>query len=149
MVRADQTSATRRAGTAVRPSYGWGSPLLYRAQRTRRGPADTEIVVPSALMASSERVRGDRPPSTVSMITGHASSVVANRASTLLEGISRSWYATAPSTKISVFSPGLRAQRPTSALLQSRLADVRDEELVVRVEFRTHVVRASWRAVRR
>ncbi|MBA3235251.1 MAG: PD-(D/E)XK nuclease family protein [Chloroflexi bacterium] len=69
-------------------------------------------------MASNASVRGERPPSMVAMMTGQASRVDPNRANTRFDGIKRSWYPTAPSTKISVFSPGWRARRPI-ALLQS------------------------------
>jgi len=114
-----QPSATRREAVVHRSAYGFGSPLLYRAHISMRGPADTRPTVPSVMIASSASVRGERPASTVAMITGHASRVDAKRASTLFDGINRSWYDTAPSMKTSVFSPGLRARRPTSALLQS------------------------------
>ena len=106
----DQVSATLRPELGARSPYGWGPPSLSRAQPSRRGPAEIDPIVPSAKTASSDKVRGDRPLSTVDMIAGHASSVEPNRPSTLLEGMSRSWYATAPSMKISVFSPGLRAK---------------------------------------
>ena len=104
----------------MRLMYGWDPPLFSRAQRSSRGPAEIDPKLASAKTQSSDKVRGDRPPSTVEMIAGHASSVESNRPRILFEGISRSWYATAPSIQISVFSPGLRARRPTSALLQSR-----------------------------
>ena len=68
-------SATRRGSAPHRSAYGFGSPLLYRAHISRRGPADTLAAVPSAMMASSASVRGDRPPSTAAMIAGHASRV--------------------------------------------------------------------------
>ncbi len=109
------TSATR----FTPPGYGCGSPLLSRAKLRRNGPADTRPIRPSARMQSSASVRGDRPPSTVAMITGQASRVDRNRARILFDGISRSWYPIALSMRISVFSPGARAYRPTSALLQS------------------------------
>jgi len=85
------------------------SPLLCLAPRARRGPAEIDSKVWSAKTASSESVRGDRPLSVVLMIAGQASSVDLYRPRTLFHGMSRSWYATAPSMKISVLSPGLRA----------------------------------------
>ena len=139
-----------RASAAHRSAYGLGSPLLYRAQHlepwTRRHQGGSPV---SQDGIERERARG---AATLDRLDDHRPRLERGSqtgAATLFDGISRSWYATAPSTKISVFSPGLRAQRPISALLQSITADVRDEELVVRVELRTHVVRASWRAVRR
>jgi hypothetical protein len=104
-------SATRRLAPGARSAYGHGSPLFRRDQRSRRGPAEMEPKLPSANTASSESVRGERPPSTVAMMAGQASSVDLNRARTVFDGISLSWYATAPSMPISVFSPGLRAYR--------------------------------------
>ena len=116
-----QPSATRRPVVrGVLFEYGRGSALLWRAHRSSRGPAEMLTDLPSASIASRERVRGERPPSTVAMITGQASRVPSKRARILLEGISLSEYPTAPSMKISVFSPGLRAYRPTSASFQSR-----------------------------
>ena len=91
-------------------AYSASSPLLRRAQPSRRGPAETDSKAPSLPTQSSESVRGDRPLSVAAMIAGQASSVDLNRPSTLLDGISRSWYATAPSMKISVFSPGRLAK---------------------------------------
>ena len=132
----------------ARLGYGWGSPLLSRANPSSLGPAAMLPLRPSAMIASSDRVRGDRPPSTVLMITGHASRVDSNRARILLDGISLSAYPIAPSMQISVFSPGLRA-RGLGKNSTRREVDLGNEELVVRIEFRTHVVRASWRAVRR
>ena len=103
----------------ARLGYGWGSPLLTRANPSRRGPAEMLSLRPSARSASSDRVRGERPPSTVAMITGHASRVDSNLARILFEGISLSEYPIAPSMQISVFSPGTLAYRPTWASLQS------------------------------
>ena len=118
-VVASHASATRFEG---RPRDGCGSPLLIRAEPTRTMPAPTSPVRPAASCQSRARVRGDRPASTWAMISGHASSVEVNRASTLFDGISRSEYPTAPSTRTSDRSPGFRAYRPISALLQSRPA---------------------------
>ena len=112
--------ATRRGVAVQRSPYRLGSPLLYRAHISMRGPADTNTARPSARIASSASVRGDRPPSIVAMITGHAARVDSKRASTLFDGISRNWYPTAPSRKNSLFSPGCRGCGPTTALLQSR-----------------------------
>jgi hypothetical protein len=112
-------SATRRGSASHRSACGFGSPLLYRAHISRREPADTLVAVPSAIIASSASVRGDRPPSTVAMITGQASRVVSNRASTLFDGINRNWYPTAPSRKNSDFSPGFRGCGLPLAVLQS------------------------------
>jgi len=106
-------------GCSAHRSFGWGPPFASLANRSNRGPADTVKVQPLTSTMSSDNVRGDRPPSTAAMTTGQASSVDWNRARTLLDGISRSWYPTAPSMKISTFSPGLRVRRPTSARLQS------------------------------
>ena len=114
-----QASAMRRPAARVREAYGWGSPSLSRAHRSRRGPAEIDLVRPSPETQSSDRVRGDLPPSTVEMIAGQASRVDANRASTLLDGMRRSRYSTAPSMQISVFSPGLLANRLGRATLQS------------------------------
>jgi len=107
-----QDSAMRRldAGACGR-EYSKGSPLLRRAQPSSLGPAEMLPLRPSAAFQSSDRVRGERPPSTVAMIAGQASSVESKRARILLEGMSRSEYPTAPSMQISVFSPGLRANR--------------------------------------
>ena len=105
-------SATRRpVAERARPEYATGSPLLARAHRSSRGPAEMLPPLPSAPFQSSDRVLGERPPSTVAMITGHASSVESNRARILFEGISRSEYPIAPSMRISVFSPGDFANR--------------------------------------
>ena len=104
-------SATRVVGSPDRSAHGWGPPSFSRAHRSSRGPAEMDPKVPSAKTASSDKVRGDLPPPTAAMIAGHASSVDANRARTRFEGMSRSWYATAPSMKISVFSPGWRTLR--------------------------------------
>ncbi len=115
------SSATRLPGCRrARISYGWGSPLFRRAQPSSRGPAEMLPPLPSAPFQSRDRVRGDRPPSTVAMITGQASSVESNRARILLEGISLNEYPTAPSMQISVFSPGAFAYLPISAWLQSK-----------------------------
>ena len=108
-VHAQAVSAIRRAARVARAPYVIGSPLLRRAQRRSRGPADTDLDRPAESSQSSDNVRGERPPSIVAMITGQASSVVANRARTLLDGISLRAYPTAPSMQISAFSPGLRA----------------------------------------
>jgi hypothetical protein len=113
-------SAACGVSAAQRSEYGFGSPLFHRAHISSRGPAEIMVSVPLAMMASRASVRGDRPPTTVAMISGQASSVVSNRASTLFDGINRSWYPTAPSRKNSLFSPGFRGWRLPSALLQSR-----------------------------
>lgn len=94
----------------ARLGYGWGSPLLSRANPSSLGPAEMLPLRPSARIASRHRVRGDRPSSMVLMISGHASRVDSNRARILLDGISLSAYPIASSMQISVFSPGLRAR---------------------------------------
>jgi hypothetical protein len=107
-----QTSATRRDKMLRRRlGYGFGSPLLCRAQPSSLGPAEILPRRPSAKDASSDSVLGERPASIVAMITGQASKVDENRARTLFEGMSRSAYPTAPAMKISVFSPGDRVRR--------------------------------------
>ena len=111
-VTARHDSATRRPGVrGRRAGYANSSPLLWRAQPSSLGPAEMLPLVPSALFQSRDKVRGDRPASTVAMIAGQASSVESKRARILFEGISRSEYPTAPSMQISVFSPGLRRNR--------------------------------------
>ena len=72
-----QPSATRREAGLHRSAYGFGSPLLYRAHISMRGPADTRTPVPSVMIASRASVRGERPAYTVAMITGQASRVEA------------------------------------------------------------------------
>ncbi len=119
MSASQAVSATRRGDADARSGYGLGSPLLKRAQCSSRGPAEMEPVRPSAAIQSSDNVRGDRPPSTVAMMTGHAARVDSKRASTLFEGISRSEYPTAPSMPISIFSPGFRRNRLGTALVKS------------------------------
>src|SRR3990172_9527658 len=113
-------------GDAHRSPYGFASPLPCRAHISIRGPADTRPVLPSTWMASNASVRGDRPPSIVAMMTGHASSVDSKRASTLFDGINR--------------------------IAPVELARVRP--LIVRVgtgagfiRVRSHGVRDSWRAM--
>ncbi len=113
---ADQVFATR----FTPPGYGCGSPLLIRAEAMRSWPAPNSHVRPPAWTESSARVRGARPPSTAAMMAGQASRVDVNRPITLLDGINRSRYSIAPSTRISDRSPGLRAYRPISAVRQSR-----------------------------
>jgi len=100
----------RRFGRRARFAYEWGSPLLCLAHRSSRGPAEILPPLPFKPFQSSESVRGDRPPSTVAMMAGQASSVDPKRARILLDGMSRREYPTAPSIQISVFSPGLRAR---------------------------------------
>ena len=119
-VRVDQlVSATRRGPRRASTWYGCDSPLQWRAHRSSRGPAEIDSMVPSAATQSSDKVLGDRPPSTAAMIAGHASSVESNRPSTLFDGISRSAYPTAPSMRISTFSPGFRMKGLGAAVLQS------------------------------
>ena len=109
--RRPQTSATRRPVVRGPLTCGRGSPLLCRAQDSSRGPAEILPDRPSTPFQSRANVRGDRPDSTAEMITGHASSVDSNRARILLDGISLSEYPTAPSIRISVFSPAAFAYR--------------------------------------
>lgn len=99
---ADQVSATR----FTPPGYGCGSPTLIRADATRSWPAPNSHVRPPAWTESSASVRGARPASTAAMMAGQASRVDVNLPMTLSEGINRSRYSTAPSTRISTGSPG-------------------------------------------
>ena len=107
------------AGQSRPRAFGWGSPLLSRAQARRNGPAEMRSVVPSAATQSRASVLGERPPSTAAMIAGQASSVELNRQRTLLEGISRRAYPTAPSIRTSRGSPGRRAGPLRTARPQS------------------------------
>ena len=67
---------------------------------------------PSAATQSSDIVRGDRPPSTVAMIAGHALERRREPAEAPCSmGSAASAYPTAPSMQISVFSPGCRRYR--------------------------------------
>ncbi len=103
-------SATRRVDCSRRGGlgYGCGSPFITRARASSRGPAEMLPLAPSPGIQSSDSVRGDRPASMVAMITGHASTVVAKRHRTLFDGINRSAYPTAPSTRIPEGWPGIR-----------------------------------------
>lgn len=114
-----QVPARDRVGRIAGSPFGHGSPLFSRAKAIRNGPAAMCQRWPADPIASSDNVRGDRPDSAAAMIAGQASRVEVNRPITLVDGISLSWYSTAPSRQISTFSPGWRAYRPTSALLQS------------------------------
>ena len=104
-----QVSTRDRIGRFAGSSFGHGSPLFSRAKAIREGPAAMCQRWPADPIASSDNVRGDRPDSAAAMIAGQASRVEVNRPITLVDGISLSWYSTAPSRQISVFSPGLRA----------------------------------------
>ena len=115
-----QPSATRRRPWAAVRRHGGDSPLLIRANSIRNFPAAMCHRWPARPIASSDRVRGDRPDSAAWRIAGQASRVDMKVPMTRVDGIRRSSYAIAPSSRTSVFSPRLTARRPTSALLQSR-----------------------------
>ena len=142
-------SATRLGAGAQTSPYGFGSPLLYLAHISMRGPAETRPIVPLAKIASSASVRGDRPAldrrdddrprvqgrrePDEDLVRGDQAQLVLDRAIDDDLGL-LAWLARTSADD---------GRAPVE------VADVRDEELVVRVELRTHVVRASWRAVRR
>ena len=94
-------------------------PTAYRAAETSTRPEPTRPCSPFAPCQSRTRQLAGIPRAASATIAGHASSVDSKRPTTLFEGISRSEYPIAPSTRISNGSPGFRAYRPRWKPLKS------------------------------
>ena len=113
-----------RMGTSDQPTARTGSstarvPIPDRATKASSRPDPTLPRVPLAPCQSRTSNRAGMPRSSSERTAGQASYVDGNRPTTLLEGISRSEYPTAPMTRMSSPSPGLGAYRPSSPVLQS------------------------------
>ncbi len=105
------------------------------ATDTSRRPDPTCPRSPLAPCQSRTRHLAGIPRPTSERTAGQASKVDAKCPTTLFDGIRRSEYPTAPSTRISSPSPGRRAYRPSSPELKSYSGNMPTSASFVRISF--------------
>ena len=105
------------------------------ATDTSRRPELTWPRRPFAQCQSRTRHLAGIPRSISARTAGHASNVDENRPTTLFEGMRRSEYPIAPSTRMSRPSPRGREYRPSSPLLKSYSTELSTSALFVCISF--------------
>ena len=131
--RAAGTSGRQLAARTLAGATSNCSPDL--ATDTSRRPELTWPRRPFAQCQSRTRHLGGIPRSISARTAGHASNVDENRPTTLFEGMRRSEYPIAPSTRMSRPSPGGREYRPSWPLLKSYSTELSTSALFVRISF--------------